>query len=114
MEKKKNIIFITGKDAYGVEMETERLIEAFRMRQDSQNIDSYRIEEIRDWSMIHQDMNTMSLFAEKRLFVFRGEIKTKDKEVDTEKNDKKPTKKSDDILVEICENVSDDTFIIFT
>ena len=59
MEKKKNIIYITGRDSYGVESETRRFVDAFRLRQDENNIDTYRIEEIRDWRVITQNMQTL-------------------------------------------------------
>lgn len=59
MEKKKNIISIRGKDIYGVQSETQRLIEAFKLRQDSNNIDTYRIEEIKDWRRVTQSMQTL-------------------------------------------------------
>ena len=59
MEKKKNIISIRGKDIYGVQSETQRLIEAFKLRQDSNNIDTYRIEEIKDWRRVVQSMQTL-------------------------------------------------------
>ena len=49
MEKKKNIIYIHGKDLYGCELERDSLRDAFRERHDSSNIDSMRIEEVKDW-----------------------------------------------------------------
>lgn len=59
MEKKKNIIYIRGKDTYGIHIETQRFIEAFKIRQDSNNIEIYRIDEIRDWREIIQNMQTL-------------------------------------------------------
>ena len=49
MDRKKNIIYITGKDRYKIDEETHRFIQAFGLRQDASNIDTYRIDDIRDW-----------------------------------------------------------------
>lgn len=69
---KKNIIFIQGKDSYGVDLEKEKLIRAFRERHNAHNIDVIRIEEIKDWRTVEQDALSIGLFAEKRLFSFSG------------------------------------------
>ena len=59
MEKKKNIIHINGKDRYAIMIETQRFIDAFKSRQDENSIDIYRIEDIRDWREITQNMQTL-------------------------------------------------------
>ena len=115
MERRKNIIFITGKDLHKVQNETERFIEAFRNRQDANAIDMYRVEEIRDWWAIMQAIQTLGLFVEKRLFVFTGVIPAKKLKDDTD--EEKTKKKWADIessLIEVCENAGDDTFIILS
>ena len=90
---------------------------AFRERQDEHSIDTYRIEEVSNWGSIVQDMQTMWLFATKRLFVFRGIIKQKDDEdedEDLDEDDGKLKKKVDEILLEICKNAVDDTSVSYT
>ncbi len=119
MERKKNIIYITGVDTYGVETETRRFIDAFRMRQDAEGVDMYHIEDIRDWNKIIQDTQTMSLFGTKRLFVFYGVLKiqedeTFDIEISDSTEEKKNLRKSEDILLDLCKTIYDDTFIIFS
>lgn len=69
---KKNIIYIQGRDSYGVDLEKEKLIKAFKERQNAHNIDIIRIEEVKDWRTVEQDVFSMGLFAEKRLFCFSG------------------------------------------
>ena len=62
-------------------------------------------------------MQTMWLFATKRLFVFRGIIKQKDDEdedEDLDEDDGKLKKKVDEILLEICKNAVDDTSVSYT
>lgn len=71
MERKKNIISIIGEDTYGCEGALSRLKEAFRERQDGQNIDTYILEEVKDWKTLQENIQTIGLFAEKRLFIFR-------------------------------------------
>lgn len=119
MERKKNIIYITGVDTYGVENETRRFIDAFRARQDAEGVDIYHIEDIRDWNTVIQDTQTMSLFGTKRLFVFYGVLKIEDDDTDDEDmsddiEDKKTVRKPEDILLDLCKNIYDDTFIIFS
>ena len=38
----------------------------------SENIEEVRIEEVKDWSRIEQDMQSMGLFATRRLWCFSG------------------------------------------
>ncbi len=114
MEKKKNIIYITGRDSYGVEGETRRFVDAFRLRQDENNIDTYRIEEIRDWRVIIQNMQTLWIFVEKRLFVFSGSLKKEPSRTgEISKADKKNSDAENTLLC-ICETITDDTFLIFS
>lgn len=114
MEKKKNIISIRGKDIYGVQSETQRLIEAFKLRQDSNNIDTYRIEEIKDWRRVTQSMQTLWIFVEKRLFVFSGSLKKEPSRTGEISKAEKKSSEAENFLLEICENMSDDTFLIFS
>lgn len=72
MEKKKNIISITGVDTYGVRKEKEQWKKIFREKYGSENIEEVRIEEVKDWSRIEQDMQSMGLFATRRLWCFSG------------------------------------------
>ncbi len=58
MEKKKNIIYFRGQDVYGVQREMKRWTKAFRNRHDANNIDTYRIEEIKNWSELTQNILT--------------------------------------------------------
>ena len=113
MDRKKNIIYITGKDRYRVDEETERFIEAFRLRQDASNIDTYRIEDIRDWRPIRQAVQTMGLFVEKRLFIFHGSTKRETTKTEKGKWDKKSAEAEVQLLA-LCEEITDDTFLIFS
>ncbi len=114
MEKKKNIIYITGRDSYGVDMETHRFIDAFRLRQDGNNIDTYRIEDIRDWRDITQNIQTMGIFVEKRLFVFSGSLKKESSRSGEISKAEKKNSLSESTLLSLCESISDDTFLIFS
>ena len=59
MEKKKNIIHIYGKDLYGCELERGRLRDAFAEKYDISNTQSIRIEEVKDWGHVEQDILTV-------------------------------------------------------
>ncbi len=114
MDKKKNIIYITWRDSYGIDVETRRFVDAFRLRQDANNIDTYRIDEIRDWREVTQNMQTMGIFVEKRLFVFSGNLR---KELSRNGEPSKAEKKNSEaekMLLWICESITDDTFLIFS
>ncbi len=111
MERKKNIISIIGEDTYGCEGALSRLKEAFRERQDGQNIDTYILEEVKDWKTLQENIQTIGLFAEKRLFIFRWWGKKEDW-VTSRKVDPK-IEIREKILLWICEHIDDDTFIIF-
>lgn len=56
MEKKKNIIYIAGTDSYGVSLELTRWKKRFRESQDGLNIETIRIEEIKNWSQLEAEM----------------------------------------------------------
>ncbi len=56
MEKRKNIIYISGVDNYGVSMELGRWKRRFRESQDGLNIDVFRIEEVKNWSQLEGEM----------------------------------------------------------
>lgn len=58
MEKKKNIIYFRGQDSYGIHREIKRWTKAFRSRHDANNIDTYRIEEIKNWNEVRQNIIT--------------------------------------------------------
>ncbi len=116
---KKNIIYIQGRDSYGVDLEKEKLIKAFKERQNAHNIDIIRIEEVKDWRTVEQDVFSMGLFAEKRLFCFSGWYTSKwelDEKVETTKESKKNSKavEAENMIEKLCENIPDDHFFIFT
>jgi DNA polymerase III delta subunit len=114
MEKKKNIIYITGKDNHKADEETGRFMRAFRERQDANSIDIYAIEEVKNWWAVSQDMQTIGLFVEKRLFVFTGSLKKESsRSAEVSKAEKKSSIAESELL-KICENISDDTFLIFS
>lgn len=68
MDRKPNVIYLSGKDTYGILLEKKRLKDAFITKYGNTNIDTIRIEEVKDWKNLEQDMLTTGLFAEKRLF----------------------------------------------
>ena len=113
MDRKKNIIYITGKDRYKIDEETHRFIQAFGLRQDASNIDTYRIDDIRDWWVIRQAVQTMGLFVEKRLFIFYGDMKKDTTKSEKSKTDKKSTEAEIELLA-LCKEITDDTFLIFS
>ncbi|MBC7503977.1 hypothetical protein H7169_03320 [Candidatus Gracilibacteria bacterium] len=68
----KNIIHITGNDSYGVELEVTRWLGVFHSKFGDINIDRYDLGD-KDGLKGVGDMILMSgLFADKRLFIFRG------------------------------------------
>ena len=68
----KNIIHITGNDSYGVELELERWLGAFRGKFGDINIDRYDLGDKDSMKWIGDMILMSGLFAEKRLFIFRG------------------------------------------
>jgi DNA polymerase III delta subunit len=113
MEKRKNIIVLTGKNQFRIHQESERFVQAFRERQDAQSIDRYRIEEIRNWNDILQETQTLGLFAEKRLFIFEGTLE-KLKTRKTKNKKEEDLKDAEFFLRKICEEAPSETFIIFS
>lgn len=65
-----NIIHITGNDSYGVELELKRWISAFEKKYGNINIDRYDLSEA--LANLKDILLSGWLFAEKRLFIFRG------------------------------------------
>ena len=105
MEKKKNIIYITGTDTVGVEEEVSRIEYFFRERQSVDNIHRYHLSTLSDMRSLEQETSSMGLFVEKRLFVFRGAIESDAR--------KKKSGEKEEGLLRIVEGVDDDTFLIF-
>lgn len=114
MEKRKNIILISGIDTYGVRQEKNRWKKVFRDKYGTENMEEVRIEEVKDWSRIEQDIQSMWLFAEKRLWCFSGgyaKVKKEEWETSTRK------KKWDGIeekIIALCESAGEDHFFIFS
>ena len=90
MDQKPNIIYLSGEDSYGIDIEKRRLKEAFLLKYGDTNIDVVRIEEVHDWRGLEQDMLTTGLFVEKRLFLISGGWQTK--KTDETKETKKEKK----------------------
>ncbi len=119
VEPKKNIIYITGIDTYWVRGEKERWKQLFRERQGSENIEEIRIEEVTDWSMIEQNMQSMGLFAEKRLWCISwGKKKRKEENTDEEKDSVKLAKKKESEIesriLTFAENIGEEQILIFS
>ncbi len=113
MEKRKNIIYIAGIDTYGVRKEKEQWKKLFREKHGSENIEEVRIEEVQDWTRIMRDMQSMGLFATRRLWCFSGGF-TKGKKEEWEKTKKKKWEWVEDILINLCESIGEDHFMIFS
>ncbi len=113
MEKKKNIISITGVDTYGVRKEKEQWKKIFREKYGSENIEEVRIEEVKDWSRIEQDMQSMGLFATRRLWCFSGGF-AKSKKEEWETTKKKKWDWIEEKIIHLCESIGDDHFMIFS
>ncbi len=119
VEQQKNIIYITGIDTYWVRGEKERWKQLFRERQGSENIEEIRIEEVTDWSRIEQNMQSMGLFAEKRLWCISwGKKKRKEEDVEEEKESVKLAKKKESEIesriLALVENIGDEQVVIFS
>ena len=83
MEKKKNIILLTGSDTYGIEQEVKKWVRLFGERHSDINIDHIYLNSLKDnKAMIAQNMLSGGLFAEKRLFIISGGNDKRDKTTD--------------------------------
>lgn len=69
---KKNIIYITGNDSYGIELEVKRWIGAFCSKFGDINIDRFDLSDSTGLKWIADVILMSGLFVEKRLFIFRG------------------------------------------
>jgi DNA polymerase III delta subunit len=98
----KNIIHITGNDSYGVELELERWLGAFRGKFGDINIDRYDLGDKDSMKWIGDRILMSGLFAEKRLFIFRGGRDRKSKAEWLEK-----------ILTEKIEDIPEDHYLLF-
>lgn len=120
MEKKKNIIFLSGIDSYGVSLELMRWKKRFRESQDGLNIDTFRIEEVKNWNEVENEILSVWLFADKRLFCFSGGSSPKSEKNFGDESTKATSKKdlkwaeAEEKLIKICESLPDDHFIIFS
>lgn len=100
MSKYKNIIFIHGDDSYGVEKELQRWIAVFEKKYGTINIDRYDLNELP--THMRDTLLSGGLFAQKRLFIFRGW------------RDKKSKKSGIEALLEnIKDTIPDDHFLLF-
>lgn len=114
MDRKPNVIYLSGKDSYGIFLEKKRLKDAFITKYGNTNIDVIRIEEVKDWRNLEQDMLTTGLFAEKRLFFVSWGYKIR--RTDETKEDKKEKKSNlaETSLIHILESLPDESFVILS
>lgn len=98
---RKNIIFFSGSDTYGIERAIARWKNAFESKYGSINIDRYHLENTDLYSQIRDQLLMTGLFAEKRLFIFSW--------------GREKTSKSDfwEILETMSEMIPEDHFLMF-
>lgn len=99
---KKNIIYISGNDSYGVELEIKRWLGVFQSKFGNINIDRYDLSDGTSLRWIGETILMGGLFAEKRLFIFRGGRDRKSKALWIE-----------NILEEKIWNIPDEHFLLF-
>lgn len=112
MEKKKNIISISGRDRVWVRNELNRFINAFRERQSDANIEIIHIEETMDLRLLEQMVLSVWLFAEKRLFILKGSFVSKNERKTKEPKEKKEDNRAERII-HMLEQIDEETFILF-
>lgn len=98
----KNIIHITGSDSYGVELEVKRWLGAFQSKFGNINIDRYDLSDASSLKGIGDMILMSGLFAEKRLFIFRGGRDRKSKVLGLEA-----------LLEEKLSDIPEDHFLLF-
>lgn len=98
----KNIIHITGSDSYGVELEVKRWLGAFQSKFGNINIDRYDLSDASSLKGIWDMILMSGLFAEKRLFIFRGGRDRKSKALGLEA-----------LLEEKLSDIPEDHFLLF-
>ena len=99
---KKNIVYITGNDSYGVDQEIKRWIDTFEMKYGEINIDRYDLSDDESLKWIGEMLFMGWLFSEKRLFIFRGGRDRKSKAPGME-----------EILEKKYNDIPDDHFLLF-
>lgn len=99
---KKNIIYITGNDSYGVELEIKRWLGTFENKYGSINIDRYDLSDGSNLKWIGEIILMWGIFLEKRLFIFRGGRDRKSK-----------TPWIEEILEKKSNDIPDDHFLLF-
>lgn len=99
---KKNIIYITGNDSYGVEMEIQRWLGVFQSKFGNINVDRYDLSDTVNLKWIGDMILMSGLFVEKRLFIFRGGRDRKSKALWLE-----------NILQEKLSSIPDEHFLLF-
>lgn len=77
MEKKRNIIWLTGRDSYGRGLYEQKIRTLFEEKHGKENSTSYALSDIRDYRELVDRMNTIGLFSTHRLFIFRGKFTVK-------------------------------------
>ncbi len=68
----KNIIYITGNNAYAIKKEVARWKWVFREKYGNENIDTIGLDEKNRYFEIRDNLTTTGLFSLKRLFIFSG------------------------------------------
>lgn len=114
MQKKKNIIFISGIDTYWVRTEKSRWKEVFRTRQWWENIEEIRIEDVKDWRRIEQDMQSIGLFSTKRLWCFSWWFSKKKREDEDGWEKKRKWDGIEENILKLIAHLEDDHFVIFS
>lgn len=82
-----NIIFISGDNSFLIEREKNRLITAFGEKYGQENIVIYSLDFPEKYGEYINEIASVSMFAEKRMFVFFGGNEKKPKKNDTQRFD---------------------------
>lgn len=100
---KKNIILLTGNDAYGIEQEVRRWVHVFSEKYNDLNIEHISLNSLKENAQnIRQNILSLWLFAEKRLFIISWGNEKRDKTTDFSW-----------FFSQIFSEIPDDHFILF-
>ena len=97
------IIFIHGNDSYRIERERQGFVQIFEKKYGKENIQHFSLSDTTQYSTYRNELLTLGLFQEKRLFIFSGG-----------REQKTETPGWEMILDEIAKDIAPGDFLVFS
>lgn len=103
-----NIMYICGNDSFSKEREKIGIIDLFKKKYGDESIEKYSLDYRENFKQYSDNIQSVWLFTNARLFVFSGGIMKK-----TKKTEKTNNQSFDNYLEKIANTLSDSDFLLF-